>query len=129
LAKNFGLRLRVSDEIADARFTNAKDVAIHDRLVKEIETAHTDRQRVSEELERLEIEEGDLRREWVGEWQAVTGGPRSPAEMREWMQLRETVLSQLKHRREKEEGLSLLVERAVLAAGQVSATLAPFEDG
>lgn len=129
LATNFSLRLRASDEIADARFTNAKDVAIHDRLVKEIEAARADRQRVSEELERLEIEDGDLQREWAEEWQSLTGGPRSPAEMREWMLLRQTVLSQLEKRREKEEELRLLVERAQLASSQVSATLAQFEPG
>ena len=129
LAENFAVRVRVSDEIADARFANAKDVAVHDRLAKEIEIARTDRQRVSEELERLEIEDGDLRREWADEWQALTGGPRLPAEMREWMQLRQTILGQLEQRREKEEELSLLVERATLASGQVSANLAPFEPG
>ena len=97
--------------------------------MKEIEAARTDRQRVSEELERLEIEDGDLQREWADEWQSLTGGPRSPAEMREWMLLRQTVLSQLEKRREKEEELRLLVERAQLASSQVSATLAQFEPG
>ena len=37
LGSNFATQLRLADEIADVRFANAKDVAIHDRLVKEIE--------------------------------------------------------------------------------------------
>ena len=36
LPEVFSRQLRLTDEIADLRFSNAKDVAIHDRLVKEI---------------------------------------------------------------------------------------------
>jgi hypothetical protein len=43
LPDSFEDKLRRSDEIADLRYTHAKDVAIHDRLTKEIELAVADR--------------------------------------------------------------------------------------
>ena len=127
LASNFAMHLRHSDEIADARFANAKDVAIHDRLVKEIETARADQRRVADDLDRLETEDRELRQEWVSEWQALTGGPRSPIEMKGWMQSRQAILDHLGQCRDKEEDLRLLTDRAALAASQIRASLAQLE--
>ncbi len=127
LASNFAAQLRLSDEIADARFANAKDVAIHDRLVKEIEIARADQRRVAEDLERLETEDCELRREWVNEWPALAGGPRSPIEMKEWMQSRQAVLDHLEQCREKEEDLRLLTDRSAQAANQITASLAQLK--
>ena len=47
LPEFFDEHLRRSDEIADLRFTHAKDVAIQDRLTKEIELAATEQQSYS----------------------------------------------------------------------------------
>ena len=53
LAEIFPEHLRRADEIADLRFANAKAVAIHDRLVKEINSARDEQQRIEGELTRL----------------------------------------------------------------------------
>ena len=86
LGQNFANQLRRADEIADARFANAKDVAIHDRLVKEIEAARGEQARIGEELARLDVEDRRLRQEWVSEWPQLGFEPLAPAEMKEWMQ-------------------------------------------
>ena len=127
LATNFAAQLRLSDEIADSRFANAKDVAIHDRLVKEIETDRADQRRGVEDLNRLETEDHELRQEWINEWQALAGGPSSPVEMKEWMQSRQAILDHLEQCRVKEEDLRLLADRAALSANQITASLAQLE--
>lgn len=127
LPTNFAAKVRLSDEIADARFVNAKEVAIHDRLVKEIATASGEQRRVAEGLDRLEIEDRELRRAWAAEWPALDGEPRSPAEMREWMQTRQAILDRLEQCRDKEEDLRLLVDRTKLAAKQIIVALAQLQ--
>lgn len=79
LAENFGDHLRRADEIADLRFANAKDVAIHDRLVKEIDSAQGEHQRIETELARREGEERELRQRWTGEWDVLGSALLSPA--------------------------------------------------
>ena len=54
LGPNFATQLRLADEIADIRFANAKDVAIHDRLVKDVDTARRDQVRIADDTARLE---------------------------------------------------------------------------
>ena len=52
LADVFPEHLRRADEISDLRFANAKAVAIHDRLVKEINSGRAEQQRIEGELSR-----------------------------------------------------------------------------
>src|SRR5437773_10754162 len=92
LETNFPTQLRLADEIADARYANAKDVGIHDRLVKEIETARRDQAQIAEELVKLENEDLKLRQQWTGEWDGLGFEPLSPLEMKEWMQARQAIL-------------------------------------
>lgn len=47
IGTNVTTQLNPADEIADVRFTYAKDVAIRDRLVKEIEIARRDQLRLA----------------------------------------------------------------------------------
>ena len=127
LGPNFATRLRLADEIADVRFANAKDVAIHDRLVKDIETARRDQKRLAEETGRLENDDRELRQKWVREWPALGFIPLSPGEMKEWMQARQTILDRLEQCHEKEEDLRLRMDRAARAAEQIRKCLAQFQ--
>jgi uncharacterized protein YhaN len=123
LADTFTDHLRKADEIADVRFANAKDVALHDRVVKEITAARADQQRVKEEFKQLEIAERELRREWASEWSVLGPTPLSPAEMKEWMQVRQAVLQQLARAREKQDELQSFEKSAASAAAQVRVQL------
>lgn len=126
LGENFGENLRRADEIADLRFANAKDVAIHDRLVKEIDSDRRDQQRIDEELALREGEDNQLRHGWEAEWNGLGCTLLSPAEMKEWMQLREGILDRFEQSREKDKDLRLLLELVSTNAGQIRACLAEF---
>ena len=119
LPESFVEHLRRSDEIADLRFTHAKDVAIHDRLTKEIELAGAEQQSIEQELAELKTAESKLRKRWASEWKGLGSEPLSPAEMREWMQSRKTILDRLEQRRGKENDLRTLQERELAAVTQI----------
>lgn len=119
LPEAFGELLRRSDEVADLRFTLAKDVAIQDRLAKEIELAGTQQESLRQDLEELKSTVGELRKHWTSEWRELNSEPLSPAEMREWMQSRKAILERLEQRREKENDLRVLQERSETAAAQI----------
>jgi uncharacterized protein YhaN len=119
----FTEHLRRADQTADLRFANAKEVAIHDQLVKEIDSARLEQQRIERELERMESEDDGLRQRWAGEWHALGSAPLSPSEMKEWMQARKAILDRLQQAREKENDHHLLQEGASNAAAQISARL------
>jgi len=127
IGANFATQLRRADEIADLRFANAKDVAIHDRLVKEIEAARRDQLRLAEEIAQLESDDHELRQEWAGEWPALGFVPLSPIEMKEWMQTRQAILDRLEQCHEKEEDLRLRMDRNARAADQLKRCLAQFQ--
>jgi len=127
IGPNFATQLRLADEIADVRFANAKDVAIHDRLVKEIETARGDQLRIADETARLETDDRKLHQKWVSEWPALAFEPLSPVEMKEWMQARQTILDRLEQCHEKEEELQLRMDRAARASDQIKRCLAQFQ--
>lgn len=120
LPKSFEDQLHLSDEIADLRFTHAQDVAIHDRLSKDIEVAMAEQQKIDLELAELQIAHAKLRKRWASEWRDLGSEPLSPAEMREWMQTRDAVLALVNQRREKEDDLRALQERILSAADQVN---------
>jgi uncharacterized protein YhaN len=115
--------LRRADQTADLRFANAKEVAIHDQLVKEIDSARLEQQRIEGDLARLESEEDGLRQRWAGEWHALGSAPLSPSEMKEWMQARKVILDRLEQSREKENDHHLLQERASNAVAQINTRL------
>jgi uncharacterized protein YhaN len=119
LPEFFFEHLRQSDEIADLRFTHAKDVAIHDRLTKEIELAAAEQQNKEQELAELKTAETKLRKRWGSEWKGLGSEPLSPAEMREWMQSRKAILERLEQRSEKENDLRVLQGRELAAAAQI----------
>ena len=119
LPESFAEHLRRSDEIADLRFTHAQDVAIHDRLTKEIELAGAEQQNGEHELAELKSAESKLRKRWASEWKGLGSEPLSPAEMREWMQSRKTILDRLEQRRGKENDLRALQERELAVAAQI----------
>jgi uncharacterized protein YhaN len=121
LPESFEEHLRRSDEVADLRFTRAGDVAVHDRLAKEIELAEAERKSTEQELEKAEAAEGALRESWASEWRDFGTDPLSPTEMREWMQSRKSILERLEQRREKEHELRLLQERTLTAGAQIEA--------
>jgi uncharacterized protein YhaN len=127
LADTFADQLRKADEIADIRFAHARDVVIHDRLMKEIALARADQQRIEKELERLEGAEGELRERWANEWTALGSAPLSPSEMKEWMQARQSILAQYEQAREREEELQSLQQRATSAAAQITAKWAALQ--
>lgn len=120
-AKALSGHLRIADEIADLRFANARDVAIHDRLVKEIGSAHSDQESIARDISRLEAAEHELRERWNKEWTALGAEPLSPSEMKEWMQARQSVLEQFAQSRQKEEELRGLEQAAASAAAQIAA--------
>jgi uncharacterized protein YhaN len=124
LAEIFSEHLRRADEIADLRFANAKDVAIHDRLVKEINSGRGEQQRIEGDLARLAGEDGELRQRWTEEWGALGSALLSPVEMKEWMQSRQGILDRVEQTREKENELLVLQGHASIAADQISARLA-----
>jgi uncharacterized protein YhaN len=127
IAANFAAQLRLADEIADVRFANAKDVAIHDRLVKEMETARRDQLRIADETARLEDNDRELHRRWSSEWPALGFELLSPGEMKEWMQARQAILDRLEQCHEKEEDLQLRMDRTARAADQLTRCLAQFQ--
>jgi uncharacterized protein YhaN len=116
--------LRRADEIADLRFANAKAVAIHDRLVKEISSARDEQKRIEGELARVGGEDRELRQRWMEEWGPVGSALVSPTEMKEWMQLRQAILDRVEQSREKENDLRILQERVSAAAADINARLA-----
>lgn len=119
LPEVFARELRQTDEIADLRFSNAKDVAIHDRLVNEIASASGAQQSVEAELSVIEAKFKDFRRRWHSEWNCLAAAPLSPAEMKEWLARRQKILDKLEQRRSKEKDLLLIGERAALAAAEI----------
>lgn len=123
LPDSFSENLRRSDEIADLRFTHVKDVAIHDRLTKELELAHSEQQCTEQQLGELESAERKLRRRWISEWSGLGSEPFSPAEMREWLQSRQAILDRLEQCREKESECRLLQERTLAASTQIEVCL------
>ena len=123
LPESFAEHLRRSDEVADLRFTHAKDVAIHDRLTKEIDLAEAEQQSIEQELAELETSASKLRKRWASEWRDLGSEPLSPAEMREWMQSRKVILERLEQCREKENDLRVLQERTLAAAAQIESRL------
>jgi len=123
LPEVFAQQLRRSDDIADMRFSNAKDVAIHDRLVKEISSAKNEQQSVEAELTSTETNFNDLRGRWRSEWSSLAVDPLSPAEIKEWISRRQTILDKLEYRRSKEKDLQLIGERAALAAAEIRVRL------
>lgn len=108
-----------ADRIADLRFANAKEVAVRDRLVKQITSDQTELQTLETELTRLKRQEKDLRQRWKKEWRSLGAEPLSPAEMKEWMQQRQTVLNRLEQSRQKEDELRLLQNRADEISAQI----------
>lgn len=123
LPEVFAQQIRRSDEIADLRFSNAKDVAIHDRLVKEIASAKSEQQSVGAELTAIDVKFNGLRRRWQHEWSSLGADPLSPAEMKEWIARRQKILDRLEQRRSKERDLQLINERAAVAAVEIRARL------
>lgn len=123
LQDSFAQQLWRSDEIADLRFSNAKDVAIHDRLVKEIASASTEQQDAEAELTAIETRFNDLRRRWRSEWNSLALDPLSPAEMKEWIRRRQNIVDRLEQRRSKEKDLQLIEERAGGAADEIRGRL------
>lgn len=123
LPEVFAQQLRRSDEIADVRFSNAKDVAVHDRLVKEIASANREQQNVDAELTANEAKVNDLRRSWRSEWSSLAADPLSPAEMKEWIARRQKILDRLEQLRSKEKDLALIWERAGMATADIRARL------
>jgi uncharacterized protein YhaN len=124
LAEVFPEHLRRADEISDVRFANAKAVAIHDRLVKEINSGRDERQKIEGELTRVGNEDSELRQRWTEEWDALGSALLSPAEMKEWMQSRQVILDRVEQCRDKENDLRVLQERAYTAAANINARLA-----
>jgi uncharacterized protein YhaN len=123
---NFGEKLRLADEIADLRFAKAKDVAIHDQLVKEIERDVAEKRRTAEALKSTEDEEQDLRHKWCQEWSALSSDPLSPSEMKEWMQSRQSILDRLDQAREKEAEIHLIEDRMATARRRILECLTSF---
>ncbi|HEV2986853.1 MAG TPA: AAA family ATPase, partial [Candidatus Angelobacter sp.] len=124
LADTFAAQLRKADEIADLRFANARDVVIHDRLVKEIAAGSAEQQRIEQQIEQVEEAERELRERWSSEWSTLGVPPLSPLEMKEWMQLRQSILVQLEQSRERENEVRSLQERISSAAAQIRANWA-----
>jgi len=124
LAAVFPELLRRADEISDLRFANAKAVAIHDRLVKEINFGRAEHQRIGGELTKADNEDSELRQCWTEEWDALGSALLSPAEMKEWMQSRQVILDRVEQCRDKENDLRALQERVFTAAADINARLA-----
>ena len=57
------------------RFANAKAVAIHDRLVKEINSGRNEQQKIEGELSEVSGEDDELRQRWTEEWGAAWLSP------------------------------------------------------
>jgi uncharacterized protein YhaN len=123
LPEVFAQQVRRSDDIADLRFSKAADVAIHDRVVKEIASANSEQQSVEAELTAVEAKFNDLRCRWRSEWNSLAADPLSPAEMKEWITHRQKILDKLEQCRIKEKDLQLIGERAAAAAAEVRARL------
>ena len=119
LGEIFPEHLRRADDIADLRFANAKGVAIHDRLVKEINLARDEQHRIEGELKKLDGEDRELRQRWTKEWGSVGSALLSPAEMKEWMKSRQVILDRIEQSREKENELRILQERVYTAIAHI----------
>lgn len=107
----FGLHLHRCDEIADVRFSNAKDVVMHDRLVKEITAARTERDRIEAQVQQLTNQQSELLDKWQMEWNALGADPLSPSEMEDWLQRRARILERFSDVKSKENELASFRER------------------
>src|SRR5438270_8911251 len=77
LPDSFDEHVRRADEVADLRFTHAKDVAIHDRLTKEIDLAEMEQQTIKQALAELDKVEAKLRKRWAADWRGLGSEPLS----------------------------------------------------
>lgn len=123
LAELFEKHLRRSDEIADLRFSKAKDVVIHDRLVKETTLAHIEHERIEAQLQQVRNRRSELRSKWLLEWNALGCDPLSPSEMEDWLQRRQKVLERLTDLQAKEGELASLRERIASVKSDVRTRL------
>jgi uncharacterized protein YhaN len=115
-----------ADQIADLRFANSKEVAVRDRLVKQIQNSQLELQALELEQTNLKRQEKDLRLRWRKEWRTLGAEPLSPAEMKEWMQHRQTILNRLEQARQKEDELQMFQNRVDAMSSQISAHLEKF---
>lgn len=124
LPESFVQQVQLADGVADLRFTHAKDVAIHDRLTREIESSRNQRQKIEGQLSTLETEETKLRKRWSKEWNALGATPLAPPEMKQWLQSRQAIVDRLQLTRERENDLAALQGRASNAAAKIRQCLA-----
>jgi uncharacterized protein YhaN len=89
-------------------------------VVKDVASARSEQQSLEDQFAKLEEADVELRRRWSDEWVALGTTPLSPAEMREWMQSRQSVLDRLEQSRERENDLRILEEGTSVALSQIS---------
>ncbi|HET9182783.1 MAG TPA: hypothetical protein VFP59_11665, partial [Candidatus Angelobacter sp.] len=121
LADTFAESVRKADQVGDIRFANARDAAIHDRLVKEIASVQVERSEIEKQIEQMDLEDKELKQRWALEWSEFGGEPLSPSEMKEWLQVRRTILDLVTQCREKQQELRSLEERTARATTQIRA--------
>jgi uncharacterized protein YhaN len=86
LSAAFAASIATSDALADRLRREADRVAVKARLMAD-QAAFTEQvKRAGEELAAARAEKGAAAAEWAGLWQPVSVTPRSPREMRQWLQ-------------------------------------------
>lgn len=119
LADAFARQIRLADEIADVRFAYAKEVAVHDRLVREMESSQREQEQMQLDLSRVKEEEEQLQQRWAAEWSGLGFTPLSPPEMKDWLQVRDRIIDRELQARQKQQELSALEDRVREAAAQL----------
>jgi uncharacterized protein YhaN len=116
--------VRRADEVADLRFANAKEVVIHDRLVKELDSAQIEKEETERQIDTLDGEERELSARWESEWPVLASKPLAPQETKEWMQRRQSILDRFDVCREKKAELGVWQQRVFNAVKHLCDSLA-----
>jgi uncharacterized protein YhaN len=86
LSAAFAASIETSDALADRLRREAERVAVKARLLAD-QAAFTEQvQQLGEELAAAQTEKATATAEWAGVWQPLSVTPRSPREMRQWLQ-------------------------------------------
>lgn len=128
LANAFEHSVARADDIADRLRREANRVAQLAGLLADRESSEQKRARIQEEIQGLLLEKEKLDREWKAAWDPAGVSPRSPKEMRAWLNRQNTLVEQIRGMREGRRSNTLLERRIQEHRGEIGRALEPLGD-